>query len=83
MPSTSEPTPQRTRESLGSLDSSGAKSFGIRPAAKEFDDTETILDRLDVNTAGGIRDVLDAIHAIGNPAGASQTFPTPPTPSKG
>jgi hypothetical protein len=35
-------------------------------AAKEFVDTETILDRLDANTAGGIRDVLDAIHAIGS-----------------
>jgi hypothetical protein len=46
-------------------------------AAKEFADTETILDRLDVNTAGGIRDVLDAIRAIGKPAGASQTSPTP------
>jgi hypothetical protein len=34
-------------------------------AAKEFADTETILDRLDTNTAGGIKDVLDAIHAIG------------------
>jgi hypothetical protein len=34
-------------------------------AAKEFVDTETILDRLDVNTAGGIKDVLDAIQAIG------------------
>jgi hypothetical protein len=42
-------------------------------AAKEFADTETILDRLDVNTAGGIRDVLDAIHAIGKPAIAAQT----------
>jgi hypothetical protein len=41
-------------------------------AAKEFADTETILDRLDVNTAGGISDVLDAIHAIGNPTGASE-----------
>jgi hypothetical protein len=37
-------------------------------AAKEFADTETILDRLDVDTAGGIREVLDAIHAIGGPA---------------
>jgi hypothetical protein len=36
-------------------------------AAKEFADTETILDRLDVKTAGGIKEVLDAIHAIGNP----------------
>ena len=35
-------------------------------AAKEFADTETILDRLDVTTAGGIKDVLDAIHAIPN-----------------
>lgn len=40
-------------------------------AAKEFADTETILDRLDLTTAGGIRDILDAIHAIGNPAGTS------------
>jgi hypothetical protein len=37
-------------------------------AAKEFADTETILDRLDVDTAGGIREVLDAVHAIGKPA---------------
>ncbi|MDQ6811079.1 MAG: hypothetical protein M3Z95_04170 [Actinomycetota bacterium] len=45
-------------------------------ATKEFTDTETILDRLDTHTAGGIRDVLDAIHALGQPhqtppAGAS------------
>jgi hypothetical protein len=40
-------------------------------AAKEFEDTETILDRLDVKTAGGIRDVLDAIHALGAPAGGA------------
>src|ERR1700727_2691444 len=33
-------------------------------AAKEFADTETILDRLDVHTAGGINDILDAIHAV-------------------
>jgi hypothetical protein len=33
-------------------------------AAKEFTDTETIMDRLDTHTAGGIREVLDAIHAI-------------------
>src|ERR1700726_3105191 len=37
-------------------------------AAKEFADTETILDRLDAHTAGGIKDVLDAIHAIGRPS---------------
>jgi hypothetical protein len=49
-------------------------------AAKEFADTETILDRLDIDTAGGIKDVLDAIHAIGNPAGTLQT-PPPPTSS--
>ncbi len=39
-------------------------------AAKEFADTETILDRLDVNTAGGIKEVLVAIQAISNPSGA-------------
>jgi hypothetical protein len=50
-------------------------------AAKEFADTETILDRLDVDTAGGIKDVLDAIHLIGNPAVASQMRPTPSRPS--
>ena len=41
-------------------------------AAKEFADTETILDRLDVDTAGGIRDVLDAIHALGPRTGSPQ-----------
>ena len=46
-------------------------------AAKEFADTETILDRLDVNTAGGIKDVLDAIHAIGTQPGPGQSNPTP------
>lgn len=39
-------------------------------AAKQFADTETILDRLDVNTAGGIKEVLVAIQAISNPSGA-------------
>jgi hypothetical protein len=38
-------------------------------AAKEFADTETILDRLDAHTAGGIKDVLDAIHALGKSGG--------------
>jgi hypothetical protein len=42
-------------------------------AAKEFADTETILDRLDVNTAGGIRDVLDAIPAFGKPPSTRQS----------
>jgi hypothetical protein len=44
-------------------------------AEKEFTDTETILDRLDTHTAGGIRDVLDAIHTIATPASAR---PGPP-----
>jgi hypothetical protein len=44
-------------------------------AEKEFTDTETILDRLDTNTEGGIRDVLDAIHAIATPTSAT---PGPP-----
>ena len=51
-------------------------------AAKEFTDTETILDRLDVHTAGGITDVLNAIHALGSPAAASQTPPAPPRRSQ-
>jgi hypothetical protein len=46
-------------------------------AAKEFADTETILDRLDVNTAGGIKDVLDAIHAIGTLTSAPQSSISP------
>jgi hypothetical protein len=44
-------------------------------AAKQFTDTETILDRLDVNTAGGIKDVLDAIHALDRSAGSTSTGP--------
>jgi len=51
-------------------------------AAKEFADTETILDRLDVHTAGGIKEVLDAIHAIGGPREGSSASPSgPPTES--
>jgi len=50
-------------------------------AAKEFADTETILDRLDVNTAGGIKEVLVAIQAISNPSGASQRA-SPPRSSR-
>ena len=38
----------------------GAAAADAR-AAKQFDDTEVIVDRLDVHTAGGIKDVLDAI----------------------
>ena len=41
-------------------------------AAKEFTDTEIILDRLDTHTAGGIKDVLDAIDAIGKPTPTPQ-----------
>lgn len=44
-------------------------------AAKEFVDTETILDRLDSNTAGGIRDVLDAIGALDKPTAAPPARP--------
>jgi hypothetical protein len=45
-------------------------------AMKEFADTETILDRLDVHTAGGIKEVLDAIHAIGRQGEGSESSPT-------
>jgi hypothetical protein len=44
-------------------------------AEKEFTDTETIMDRLDTNTAGGIRDVLDAIHATAPPTSATSGPP--------
>ena len=44
-------------------------------AAKEFADTETILDRLDVHTAGGIKDVLDAIHALRRPGEQPERTP--------
>src|SRR5437763_16797443 len=45
-------------------------------AAKEFADAETILDRLDVHPAGGIKDVLDAIHAVGRPGEGPKSSPT-------
>jgi hypothetical protein len=48
-------------------------------AAKEFTDTETILDRLDVHTAGGITEVLEAIHALGA-ARAPQSTPAQKSP---
>ena len=44
-------------------------------AAKEFTDTETILDRLDAHTAGGISDVLDAIRALAPPSSPTTTSP--------
>jgi len=37
--------------------------------AKEFNDTETILDRLDTHTAGGLNDVLEAIRGLSNTRG--------------
>jgi hypothetical protein len=44
-------------------------------AVKQFTDTETILDRLDSHTAGGIKDVLDAIHALPAQSGSSGASP--------
>jgi len=44
-------------------------------AEKEFTDTETIMDRLDTHTAGGIREVLDAINALATPASAASRVP--------
>ena len=38
-------------------------------AAKQFTDTETILDRLDTHSAGGLADVLVAIRALSNSGG--------------
>jgi len=39
-------------------------------AEKTFTDTETIIDRLDTHTAGGLHDVLEAIQSLGG-SGAS------------
>lgn len=50
-------------------------------AAKEFADTETILDRLDVNTAGGIKEVLDAIHGLRDSSGSAPARPATSGPS--
>jgi len=44
-------------------------------AEKEFADTETILDRLDTKTAGGLREVLEAIQSIAAPASVASTPP--------
>jgi hypothetical protein len=33
-------------------------------SAKTFDDVEKVLDRLDTKTEGGLKEVLDAIHAL-------------------
>jgi hypothetical protein len=46
-------------------------------AAKEFTDTETILDRLDLHTAGGLKEVLDAINALSPGVRASDAGPAP------
>ncbi len=46
-------------------------------SAKQFADTETILDRLDLHTAGGLKDVLDAIHALSPATPASGAPPAP------
>jgi hypothetical protein len=53
-------------------------------AAKQFTDTEIILDRLDIHTAGGIKDVLDAIQALSAQSGSSGVSPaTGDAPSAG
>ncbi len=51
-------------------------------AVKEFADTETILDRLDVNTAGGIKEVLDAIQALAAQGAASSPPPGGAAPAR-
>ena len=46
-------------------------------AAKQFEDTEVIVDRLDVTTEGGIKAVLDAVNAL-----AAQVANPKPAPVK-
>jgi hypothetical protein len=50
----------------------GQASASDARAAKQFEDTEVIVDRLDCNTSGGIKDVLDAIAALQAQVVASQ-----------
>jgi hypothetical protein len=57
---------------------------------KAFTDTETIMDRLDVSTKGGLSDVLEAIHHLGaqpgtafGGAGSGASVPERPTPPQG
>jgi hypothetical protein len=47
-------------------------------AEKEFKDTETILDRLDTKTSGGLSEVLQAIQAIGKPTSTPADRPRDP-----
>ncbi len=46
-------------------------------AAKTFEDTEVIVDRLDVTTEGGIKAILDAVNALRN-----VVTPTEPMPQR-
>jgi hypothetical protein len=48
-------------------------------AQKEFTDTETILDRLDTHTKGGLQEVLAAINALGGAGGAGGAHEAPTT----
>ena len=52
-------------------------------AEKQFEDTETILDRLDCDTAGGIAVVLAAIAAISPSASAAAAASPPADPGVG
>jgi hypothetical protein len=49
-------------------------------AEKAFEDTEVIMDRLDVSTQGGLAEVLDAIHQLGTQLGHPHTPPDPAPP---
>ncbi len=44
-------------------------------AEKAFEDTETILDRLDISTQGGISDVMDAVQRLGAQLGHASGAP--------
>jgi hypothetical protein len=44
-------------------------------AEKTFTDTETVLDRLNTKTAGGITEILNAIDAIGKPTSGTPAGP--------
>lgn len=46
---------------------------------KEFNDTEAIMDALNLKTEGGLKAVLDAVHALAQQQGAGGQQPAGPT----
>ena len=52
-------------------------------SANTFKDAETILDRLDLHTQGGLKAILDRLDEIAPPAATTSSQPSPEKPSGG